>query len=377
MFCGKCGKKLPDGAKFCTDCGYKLPERKPIVPIVEQEIFTPDETVPEIPVYEPTPETEYNYEPEPEYNYEPEPEYIYEPEPAYDQYIQPEQTAKQVKQKKQKKQKQQKPKKKGKAGVVIAIILILALAAGAVWFFLFGGKDVIGGLLGKNQIEVSDEVLEEIIDMEGLDEFDHPIEIYYAKVTDSEKDDDYREDYITVKGKNKYVTFEAAYIVSYIEDDGEWEFDDISKDFDHHYVGHAFITPLENITKDTVKEFVCAFLENDEVRFDDISIEKFDSDNQQTAVELTVTGDIGGEYVTADLEAEFGITPDGWYIQDIEVTDKREAEEPEETSTPESDRPIPLETENNETEIAETTVIETEAPETEAPETEAPETEEP
>ena len=379
MFCGKCGKKLPDEAKFCTECGYKLPERKlkeepkiePVIPVVEQPTYEPDdwytpETPVEQPAYQPA-EDWYTPEEPAEQTYETENDWgTPEPTPV-------------VKPEKVKKQRQPKPKKKGKAGVVIAIILLLALAAGAVWWFFLGGK--------KNQIEVSDEIIEAINEHDSLDQYDDPIKITYAKVTNVEEDDDYKEEYITVKGENKYVTFEGGYIASYSKDDDEWELEDVSKNFDYDFVGHAFVTPHENITKDTVKDLVCELFENSELRFDDISIGKYEHDEYCTEVDLTVTGEIYEEYVKAEIEAEFGVSPDGWYILDLDITDTKEAEEDQ--VSVESDRPIPIETEKTdvETDIAETAAHETEAPEieetetespeTEAPETEAPETEEP
>ena len=54
-----------------------------------------------------------------------------------------------------------------------------------------------------------------------------------------------------------------------------------------------------------MNELVCEYFNNDNLRFDNISIKKFDQDELQTAVELTMTGEIQGEYVTAEAEAKF------------------------------------------------------------------------
>ncbi len=371
MYCGKCGKQLPDGAKFCNECGYKLPERKkptPLaqpeatIPVVQPETYTPEVTIPVTPIPEPTPEPVYEQEaprydrtPEQEYAYTPEQEYGYTPEQEYGYEQQPA---------KHKKQKQQKPKKKGKAGVVIAIILILALAAGAAWFFLFGGRDMIGGLFGgggkKKQIEIDEEILDEIIAMEGLDEFADPIEIYYAKVTDKDEYDllgvECRDEYITVKGENEYVTFEAGYLAAYYNEDGEWVLDDVRRNEEYCEYGHGFTAARENISEDEVEQLVAEELGNSALRFDEISIEKHDEEERMTAVSLTVTGEIDGEYVTADAEATFGVTPEGWYLRSCEITDKREAQEPQTSEKPESDSPIPIETERNETMPPETEI---------------------
>ena len=395
MFCGKCGKKLPDEAKFCTECGHKLPERKlkvetvapPVVqPVQEQPAYIPEENwhAPEAPVeqpiYEPaeswvTPETTAEqpiYEPAEDWHtpetpveqpiYQPENDW-YTPEPA--SVVKPE---------KAKKQKQQKPKKKGKAGVVIAIILILALAAGAVWFFLFGGKDVIGGLLGKNQIEVSDEVLEEIIALEGLDDFDDPFEITYAKVTETEEYEflgvDCKDEYITVKAENEYVILEAGYIVSYSDDDGEWLLENVDRNDEYCEYGHGFISPIENISKETVKELVTEFWQYEEMTYGDISISEHEI-YKGSEVELTVTFNNVGHYFTADVEGVFMVTPDGWHIDSLYMSEPVETDKPQASEKPESDEPIPIETEKQgeETEADETETLESEAPEIEIPAT--------
>jgi len=357
MYCGKCGNKVPDGAKFCNLCGHQLPERK-VKPVATPEI------VPEEPLYQPVEQNEAPvYAPYNDSQNEYVAESVEEPayQPADDYYEAPEaEPIQQEKPVKQKKQKQQKPKKKGKAGVVVAIILVLALAAGAVWWFFLGGKDMIG----KNQIEISEEVLDEIIELDDYEDFDDPVKVTYAKVTDTEEYEllgiDCKDEYITVKGENKYVTFETGYIAAYYDEDGEWVLDKVRRNDEYE----STVAPKQNISEEDVKLLVCKYLDNDDLRFDDISIDKFDEDERKTEAELTVTGEIDGEYITADAEATFGVTPDGWYIWNVEITDKREAEEPEETDKPESDSPIPIETERNETMPPETEGVET--PETEA-----------
>lgn len=357
MYCGKCGNKVPDGAKFCNLCGHQLPERK-VKPVATPEI------APEEPIYQPAEQNEAPvYAPYNDSQNEYVAESVEEPayQPADDYYEAPEaEPIQQEKPVKQKKQKQQKPKKKGKAGVVVAIILVLALAAGAVWWFFLGGKDMIG----KNQIEISEEVLDEIIELDDYEDFDDPVKVTYAKVTDTEEYEllgiDCKDEYITVKGENKYVTFETGYIAAYYDEDGEWVLDKVRRNDEYE----STVAPKQNISEEDVKLLVCKYLGNNDLRFDDISIDKFDEDERKTEAELTVTGEIDGEYVTADAEASFGLTPDGWYIWNVEITDKRDAEESEETDKPESDSPIPIETERNETMPPETEVVET--PETEA-----------
>ncbi len=370
MYCGKCGNKVPDGAKFCYICGYQLPQRNqqtadiPVGDANESHIYQIDNDQ----VEDKADELSWD-------EYAPQDQQIANKKRSLKKKKSKNNQLSSNSRRAKRNQRSNNNRKKSKKSLVIGIIIgicFLAIVAVVLWF--------IFGLNGRknNSIQVSDQVLDEVIRQYGYEDYDDPIRITYAQVTNTEITDsrssaDRKTDYITIKGENKHVLLEAGYLAVYSDEDGEWQLDNVTEDSEYSKNGSTVLSPRLKISDAEVKNIICDYFDNGDLTFDNIFIYQYDETTGVTDVDLTVTGNVSGKDDAAYIDAKFAITPNGWILADINLTrsDNPLDTNEEETETPETKEP---ETEEPETEAPETEAPETEVPETKAPETKAPET---